>query len=111
MFHAHCLVACVQEQWRLKLYSWPPISPARLLIEVVPYPGVGLDGHQAGHIHLLDVMSGGQHYFIGVRLGSKDEREADVKQTLKGNLETDCSDSLSQHFYYSYEITATEDVT
>lgn len=70
-------------------YSWRRISPAGLLIKVVPYPRVGLDGHQAGHIHLLDVMSGGQHYFVGVGLGSKDERQEDIKQTLKVNLETD----------------------
>lgn len=45
--------------------------PAGLLIKVLPYPGVRLDCHKVRHVHLLNIMGGGQHYLIGVSLWRK----------------------------------------
>lgn len=80
--------AAAERMW--EAYDLPWSSPAGLLIKVVPYPGVGLDSHQARHVHLLDVMSGGQHYLIGVSLdmeGSAGEwDEEGRKDNIKGGL-------------------------
>lgn len=51
-----------------ELYEPRGLGPSRLLVKVFSDPGVGLDGHQRGHVHLLDVVGGGQHDLVGVGL-------------------------------------------
>ena len=64
----------------------PRISPAGLLIKVIPDPGVGLDRHQTRHVHLLDVMSGGQHDLVGVGLETKERRRGRNQEGRNENI-------------------------
>lgn len=76
-------IAYLRTNQRHQYLPW--ISPAGLLIKVVPDPGVGLDRHQTRHVHLLDVMSGGQHDLVGVGLETKERRRERDEEGRKDN--------------------------
>lgn len=55
--------------------------PAGLLVKVLSNPGEGLHRHQAGHVHLLHVVRGGQHYLVGVGLDGG--KQPEVKRATR----------------------------